>query len=53
MYSDLEMLFATYVLKGVENGGRTLESVPAVLRPNVQKIVEEAQSKPAGETPAE
>lgn len=49
MYSDLEMLFATYVLKGDENGGRSIDSVPATIRPNVEKIVKEQQSKPTNE----
>lgn len=52
MYSDLEMLFATYVLKGDENGGRSIDSVPATIRPNVEKIVKEQQSKPTAEQSA-
>lgn len=44
MFTDLEMLFATYVLKGQEDGGRTIESVPAILRPQVQQIVNDAHS---------
>lgn len=52
MYSDLEMLFASYVLKGVENGGRSIDSVPSVLRPNVEKIVAEATSKQEAENSA-
>lgn len=53
MYSSLEMLYATYVLKGVDNGGRTIESVPEQLRENVRKIVEEAQSKQDAENSAQ
>ena len=49
MYSNLEMLFAVYVLKGDENGGRSIDSVPAIIRPNVEKIVKEQQSKPTAE----
>lgn len=44
MFTDLEMLFATYVLKGPDDGGRTIDSVPAVLRPQVQQIVDDAHS---------
>lgn len=37
----LAMLYASHVLEGK----RTLESVPTSIRPQVGKIVEEAQSK--------
>ena len=41
MYSDLEMLFATYVLEGK----RKIEDVPSVLRSNVQEIVDNAKKQ--------
>ena len=40
-FANLEMLYATHVLEGK----RTIESVPASIRENVQKIVDDAQSK--------
>ena len=40
-YSGLEMLYASHVIQGK----RTIESVPASIRPNVQEIVDAAISK--------
>lgn len=45
MYSSLAMLYATYVLKGVENGGRSIESVPASIRSQVEEIVAETKKQ--------
>lgn len=39
-YANLEMLYANYVI----DGKRTIESVPKVLRGNVQAIVTESTS---------
>lgn len=43
VFSNLEMLYATYVLRGPEDGGRTIESVPAIIRDNVAQIVADAK----------
>lgn len=39
MYSSLEMLYATHVIEGK----RTIESVPATIRENVQAIVDDSK----------
>lgn len=41
MYSALAMLYATHVIEGK----RTIESVPASIREQVQEIVDEAKKQ--------
>lgn len=41
MYSALAMLYATHVI----DGKRTIESVPASIREQVQEIVDEAKKQ--------
>lgn len=47
MYTNLEMMYADHVFRKV--GGRTIESVPAQLRPAVEEILKDMVSKPEGE----
>lgn len=41
MYPSLTMLYANHVI----DGKRTIESVPAKIRPQVQEIVDDAMGK--------
>lgn len=41
MYSNLEMLYAIHVIEGK----RTIESVPASIRENVQEIVNDSKKQ--------
>ena len=45
MYSPLAMLYATYVMKPIEDGGRTIESVPAAIRDQVQEILDDVKKQ--------
>ena len=40
-YTGLEMLYASHVIQGK----RTIESVPALIRPTIQEIIDGAVSK--------
>lgn len=41
MFSNLEMLYATHVIEGK----RTIDSVPASIRENVQEIVNDSKKQ--------
>lgn len=49
MYSSLAMLYATYVLKDPKDGGRSIESVPASIRDQVEEIVAETKKQEENE----